>query len=180
MAPSDEAELSAMVATAALIDNRPCAFRYPRGQARGLIVPSSPDIITIGQGRIIRAGQKIAILSLGTALYTALEAADELAKQNITITIADARFAKPLDKQLIKELSQNHALLITIEEGAIGGFGSYIADYLNNEIISNCKVKNLYLPDIFIDQNSYENMIKEAQLDAPYLTKFILGLISTL
>src|SRR6202042_2380854 len=122
MAPSDEAELMHMISTAVSIDDRPSAFRYPRGEGTGVALPKTGEVLPIGEGRILREGNNIAILSLGTRLGDALKAADELAARGFPTTVADARFAKPIDTALVEQLARNHAVLITIEEAAIGGF----------------------------------------------------------
>ena len=130
MAAADEAELKHMVATAAAIDDRPSAFRYPRGEGIGVELPAEGQPLEIGKGRIVREGSAVAILSLGTRLHECLKAADQLAAFGLSTTVADARFAKPLDHDLIRRLAQNHEVLITIEEGSVGGFGSHVLQYL--------------------------------------------------
>ena len=130
MAPSDEAELVHMVATAAAIDDGPSALRYPRGEGTGIALPARGEILALGKGRILREGASVAILSLGTRLADALRAADELAARGLSTTVADARFAKPLDTGLIEQLARHHEVLITIEEGAAGGFGAAVMQHL--------------------------------------------------
>ena len=166
MVPSDEAELVRMVHTAAAIDNAPCAFRYPRGNVQGVAIPEHTKKLTIGKGRVIRSGSKVAILNLGTRLGEAIKAAEILLKNNLSITVADARFAKPLDTALIKELATRHELLITIEEGSSGGFGSHVLEYLtNNNLLKNLIVRVINYPDSFVEQDAQEEMNKKAGLD---------------
>ena len=168
MAPSDEAELRHMVATAVQIDDRPSAFRFPRGEGTGIALPAEGQPLEIGRGRILREGTGIAILSLGTRLGEALKAADQLAALGLPATVADARFAKPIDQALIRQLAANHAVLITIEEGAIGGFGSFVMQYLHRNGLADAglRVRSLTLPDRFIDQDTVDNMYAAAKLDA--------------
>lgn len=175
MAASDEAELAKMVATAANYNDGPIAFRYPRGEGTGIEIPENPQSLEIGKGRIIRKGSNIAILSLGTRLQEAKKAADILEKEGISLTIADARFAKPLDTALITELAKNHSILITLEEGAIGGFGSHVLQFLtdNNLLNGKLKVKSLCLPDHFIEQNNPHVMYDEAGLNADNIAQTI-------
>ena len=166
MAASDEAELVHMVATAVAYSDGPIAFRYPRGEGVGGDLPSEGIPIPIGEGRVIQEGGRVAILSFGAHLKEAIDASEELEQLGISVTIADARFAKPLDIDLIKILAENHELLITLEEGSIGGFGSHVVDWLlkNNLINNNLKVKSLFLPDRFIDQASPDVMYKDCLL----------------
>jgi 1-deoxy-D-xylulose-5-phosphate synthase len=168
MAPSDEAELVHMVATAVAIDDRPSALRYPRGEGRGVPMPEEGKPLEIGKGRIIREGSKIAILSYGTRLGECLKAADELNAYGLSTTVADARFAKPLDVDLILRLAREHEVLLTIEEGSIGGFGSYVMQSLAEHGVFDrgIKLRSLVLPDIFIDQDSPNAMYAQAGLDA--------------
>ena len=176
MAASDEAELARMVATAAAIDDRPSAFRYPRGDGVGIDIPHSPDPLEIGKGRIVREGSAVAILSLGTRLQEALKAADELAAHGLSTTVADARFAKPLDEDLIRRLAREHEVLITIEEGSVGGFGSHVLHFLANAGIldAGLKIRSMVLPDVFIDQNSPQKMYDQARLNAPQIVRTVL------
>ena len=176
MAAADEAELTHMVATAAAHNDGPSAVRYPRGEGTGVEIPENGQVLEIGKGRIIREGKQIAILSLGTRLEQALIAADEFAAKGLSCTVADARFAKPLDLEMIRKLALEHDVLITIEEGAIGGFGSHVLEYLSNEGLmeQGLKVRTLNLPDIFIDQNSPDEMYKEAGLMAADIVKTAL------
>jgi len=168
MAAADEAELVDMIATAASLDHCPSAVRYPRGEGVGVPLPEDGRILEIGKGRIIEKGSHIAILSLGTRLEEAKKAAEGLKAHGLTTTVADARFAKPLDVNMIRDLALNHEVLVTIEEGAIGGFGSHVLDYLSNEglLENGLKVRTLKLPDIFQDQNNPDVMYQEAGLCA--------------
>jgi 1-deoxy-D-xylulose-5-phosphate synthase len=168
MAAADEAELAHMVATAAAIDDRPSAFRYPRGDGTGVSMPDEGKPLEIGRGRILREGGSVALLSFGARLTECIKAADELAAQGIACTIADARFAKPLDRELILRLAQGHEMLLTIEEGSVGGFGSHVLEFLAREgmLERGLKVRPLVLPDLFIEQDSPANMYARAGLDA--------------
>ena len=168
MAASDEAELVRMINTAVSINDRPCAFRYPRGNGLGVELPEINEILELGKGKIVKEGSKIAILSFGTRLQECLKAADKLDAQGISTTVADARFAKPLDYKLIMDLCLHHEVLITIEEGSIGGFGSHIFQALSERGIfdKGLKIRSMILPDRFIDQDTSENMYKAAGLDA--------------
>jgi len=162
MAPSDEAELANMVTTAAAYDDGPIALRYPRGESTGINIPETPEILEIGKGRIVREGKDIAILSYGTRLEECMKAAEEL-----DATVADARFAKPLDETLIARLAKNHATLITIEEGSRGGFGAFVLDFLaNNDLMKDLKIRTLTLPDIFQDHNDPKKQYEDAGLTA--------------
>ena len=168
MAAADEAELSRMVATAVAYDEGPIAFRFPRGEGVGCEMPEQTLPIEIGKGRIIQEGSRVAILSFGTRLGEVCIAAEALTAQGITPTIADARFAKPLDRDLIMRLSKEHEVLLTIEEGAVGGFGSHVAQLLAEEGVFDVglKFRSMVLPDTFIDHASPEEMYKEAKLSA--------------
>jgi 1-deoxy-D-xylulose-5-phosphate synthase len=168
MAAADEVELSRMVATSALIDDRPSAFRYPRGNGTGIEMPADISALEIGKGRIVREGTSIAILSLGTRLEESLAAADALAAQGLSTTVADARFAKPLDEDLILRLAREHEVLITVEEGAQGGFGAFVLHMLADRgaLDRGLKIRTLTLPDIFQDQDSPAGMYATAGLDA--------------
>jgi 1-deoxy-D-xylulose-5-phosphate synthase len=167
MAPADEAELKHMVRTAAAYDDGPIAFRYPRGEGVGIEMPERGEILPIGKGRIVKQGTKIALLSFGTRLADALLAAEDLDAAGLSTTVADARFCKPLDKAMISELAATHEVLITIEEGAVGGFGSHVLHYLSNEglLDNGLKVRSLVMPDIFMDQAKPEIMVAKAGLD---------------
>jgi 1-deoxy-D-xylulose-5-phosphate synthase len=168
MAAADEAELVHMVATAAAIDDRPCAFRYPRGEGVGVELPAEGIPLEIGKGRIMREGHTVALLSFGTRLAQCLKAADELAAHGLSTTVADARFAKPLDSDLVLRLARAHAVLITIEEGTIGGFGSHVLQTLaeHGALDRGLKVRSMVLPDVFIDHDSPDRMYAFAKLDA--------------
>lgn len=176
MAAADEAELRHMVATATLIDDRPCALRYPRGEGIRVDMPNKGVELEIGRGRVIRQGGKVAILSLGTRLKEALIAADQLDSMGFTTTVADARFVKPLDTDLVTQLSRNHNILVTVEEGSIGGFGSYVLEHLvNSGLLDNgMKVRTMTLPDSFIDQDTPEKMYDKAKLNAAHIVDKVL------
>ena len=176
MAAADEAELCRMVATAAAYDNGPIAFRFPRGEGVGCEMPEQALPLEIGKGRIIQDGLKVAILSFGTRLGEVRIAAETLALQGITPTIADARFAKPLDRDMILKLATDHEVLITIEEGAIGGFGSHVAQLLAEEAVfdSGLKFRSMVLPDTFIDHASPTDMYREAKLSAQDIHQKVL------
>jgi 1-deoxy-D-xylulose-5-phosphate synthase len=168
MAPSDEAELMHAVATAAAIDDRPSAFRYPRGEGTGVALPTAGEILSLGKGRILREGTNIAILSLGTRLGDALKAADELAARGFPTTVADARFAKPVDTALIEQLARNHQVLITIEEASIGGFSAQVMHHLawKGLLDKGLKVRPMVMPDAYIDQASQAKQLADAGLSA--------------
>ncbi|MBW0004788.1 MAG: 1-deoxy-D-xylulose-5-phosphate synthase [Hyphomicrobiales bacterium] len=168
MAPADEAELVHMVATAAAHDEGPIAFRFPRGEGFGVEMPSEGTPVPLGRGRILREGTRIAILSYGTRLGEALKAASELEARGLSTTVADARFAKPLDRDLILRLARAHEILITIEEGSIGGFGSHVLQALlkSGKLDNALKVRTMVLPDRFIDQDKPDIMYAKAGLDA--------------
>jgi len=168
MAAADEAELVHMVATAAAHDRGPIALRYPRGEGVGVKLPARGEPLLIGKGRVLREGSRIAILSLGARLAEALKAAEELAARGLSTTVADARFAKPLDRELILRLAADHELLITIEEGAIGGFGAHALTLLSDEgaLDNGLKVRSMTLPDVFQEHDKPERMYAAAGLDA--------------
>ena len=168
MAAADEAELVHMVATAAGIDDRPSALRYPRGEGIGITLPERGIPLEIGKGRIVREGSKVALLSFGTRLSECLKAADELAGYGLPTTVADARFAKPLDTDLVLRLAREHEVLITIEEGSVGGFGAYVLQALtdNAALENGLKVRTMTLPDVFIDQDTPAAMYATAGLDS--------------
>jgi len=175
MAAADEAELARMVATAAAHDSGPIAFRYPRGEATGIAIPDPVLPLEIGKGRVIRKGSKIALLSYGTRLGECLTAATQLDNLGLSTTVADARFAKPLDTEMVRELAQEHDVLITIEEGATGGFGGFVMQELANtgQFDHGLKFRTMVLPDIFIDQDSPANMYKQAGLDADSIVETV-------
>ena len=168
MAPSDEAELMHTVATAAAIDDRPSAFRYPRGEGTGVVLPTQGEVMTLGKGRIMREGSSIAILSLGPRLADAMKAADELAARGLTCTVADARFVKPLDTAMVEQLAKHHEVLITIEEGSIGGFGAAVLHHLawKGLLDNGLKVRPMVLPDVYLDHDSQAKQLAAAGLTA--------------
>ncbi len=168
MAAGDEAELMHMTATAVAYDEGPIAFRYPRGEGVGVDLPDRGKVLEIGKGRIVREGTKVALLAYGGRLAEALKAADTLESQGLSTTVADARFAKPLDHELIMELVKNHEVLVTIEEGSVGGFGAFVLHYLAEQGVldAGLKVRTMTLPDIFQDQDSPAKMYDTAQLNA--------------
>ena len=176
MAAADEAELAHMVATAAEIDDRPSAFRYPRGEGLGVPLPETPAPLEIGKGRIVREGSVVAVLSFGGRLAEALKSADELAEYGLSPTVADARFAKPLDEELIIDLVNQHDVLITIEEGARGGFGAFVLHMLAEKGVLDrgLKIRTMTLPDMFQDQDSPYQMYETAELNAKHITATIL------
>jgi 1-deoxy-D-xylulose-5-phosphate synthase len=168
MAAADEAELVHMVATQVAIDDGPSALRYPRGDGVGVEMPEFGVPLEIGKGRIVREGSKVALLSLGTRLDEAMKAADMLAAHGLSATVADARFAKPLDTRLVLDLAKNHEVLITVEEGSIGGFGALVMQTLaeNGALDRGLRLRAMVLPDRFIDQDSPAAMYAAAGLDA--------------
>ena len=168
MAASDEAELVRMINTSVEINDRPSAFRYPRGNGIGVQIPSIKEVLEIGKARIIKEGKKVALLNFGTRLEQCKKASDDLIIKGIDCTIVDARFAKPLDEKLIMEVATNHEVLITIEEGSIGGFGSHVMQLLSDRGVfdTGLKFRSMILPDIFIDQDTPEKMYVTAGLDS--------------
>ncbi len=168
MAASDEAELVKMINTSVEINDRPSAFRYPRGNGIGIELPSINESLEIGKARLIREGKKVALLNFGTRLEECKKASEKLITKGINCTIVDARFAKPLDEKLIMELATNHEVLITIEEGSIGGFGSHVMKLLSDRGVfdTGLKFRSMILPDIFIDQDTPEKMYEIAGLDS--------------
>jgi len=179
MAAADEAELVRMVATAAAHDEGPIAFRFPRGEGVGVEIPSDAAPLEIGRGRIIQAGQGVAILSFGTRLAEVEKACEALGGKGITPTVADARFAKPLDRDMILKLAEDHDALITIEEGAVGGFGSHVAQFLAEEGVFDrgLKYRSMVLPDIFIDQASPRDMYEVAGMNAEHIEAKVLDVL---
>ena len=177
MAAADEAELAHMIATATAIDDRPSAFRFPRGDGVGVTIPDLAEPLEIGRGRVIREGTAVAILSLGTRLADSLKAADLLAARGFSTTVADARFAKPLDVDLLLRLAREHEVLITVEEGAVGGFGAFALHALaeHGALDHGLKVRTLTLPDIFQDQDKPELMYATAGLDAEGIARAALN-----
>jgi 1-deoxy-D-xylulose-5-phosphate synthase len=173
MASGDEAELVHMTATAAAYDEGPIAFRYPRGEGVGVDMPEQGKILEIGKGRIMREGTKVAILSLGGRLVEALKAADTLEAQGISTTVADARFAKPLDHDLIMRLVREHEAVITVEEGSRGGFGAFVLHFLAETglLDSGVKIRTMHLPDVFQDHDSPQKMYDYARLNAVHIVE---------
>ncbi|HXI86285.1 MAG TPA: 1-deoxy-D-xylulose-5-phosphate synthase [Parvularculaceae bacterium] len=176
MAAGDEADLMHMTATAAAYDEGPIAFRYPRGEGVGIDLPERGKVLEIGKGRIMREGSSIAILSLGTRLQEAMKAADALETHGLTATVADARFAKPLDHDLIRQLARHHEVLVTIEEGSRGGFGAFVLHFLSDQgmLDGGLKVRTMTLPDVFQDQDKPEKMYDKARLNAPHIVETAL------
>ena len=179
MAAADEAELTHMVATAVAHDSGPIALRYPRGEGTGIAIPDVPQVLEIGKGRIVREGSRIAILSYGTRLAECMTAADQLETLGLSTTVADARFAKPLDTALIERLADEHEVLITIEEGSVGGFGAMVLHSLaeRGRLDHGLKVRTMTLPDIYIDQDTPQSMYKQAGLDADSIVEKIFEVI---
>ena len=179
MAPADEAELVHMVKTAAEYNEGPIAFRYPRGEGVGVELPNAADKLEIGKGRIINNGSKVAILCFGTRLKEVLKASELLRPMGLDITVADARFAKPLDHDLIELLCSEHEVLITVEEGAIGGFGSHVVQYAAERglLDNGLKFRSMFLPDIFIDQASQSDMYNVAELNSEHIVNKVLETI---
>ena len=180
MAAADEAELVHMVATAAAHDDGPIAFRFPRGEGEGVELPERGQVLEIGKGRMIREGARVAILSFGTRLGEVLRACESLGQKGITPTVADARFAKPLDRDLILQLASEHEALITIEEGAVGGFGSHVAQLLAEEGVFDhgLKFRSMVFPDTFIDQASPRDMYDIAAMNAPHIEAKVLEVLN--
>ncbi len=181
MAAADEAELVHMVATAVAYDEGPIAFRYPRGEGVGIDMPAQGEVLPIGRGRVLREGNKVALLSFGTRLAEALKAAEDLSARGISTTVADARFAKPLDLDLIRRLVQHHELLITLEEGSVGGFGSFVSQAILEEGLLDgraprgFKLRSMVLPDLFIDHDKPEKLYAQAGLDAKGIIAKVLA-----
>ncbi|AKM08965.1 1-deoxy-D-xylulose-5-phosphate synthase [Croceicoccus naphthovorans] len=176
MAAADEAELVHMTYTAALHDSGPIAFRYPRGAGTGVAMPETPKQLEIGKGRIVREGSKVAILSLGTRLAEALKAADQLDAKGLSATVADMRFAKPLDEDLIRRLATSHDVVITLEEGSIGGLGAHVLTLASDEglLDTGLKIRTMRLPDLFQDHDAPEKQYDEAGLNAPHIVDTVL------
>jgi len=176
MAPADEAELVHAVATAASIDDGPCAFRYPRGEGVGVDLPEVGEVMEIGKGRMIREGSTVALLSLGTRLTEAEKAADELTGMGLSVSLADARFAKPLDEEMIGALAKGHEVLITIEDGSVGGFGAQVMQYLSSQGLmdNGLKFRSLVMADKFLDQDSVSNQYDASGLNAPQIVETVL------
>ncbi len=182
MAAADEAELTHMVATAAAIDDRPSAIRYPRGAGVGVPIPERGEVLEIGKGRVVREGTTVALLAYGTRLGECLKAADELAARGLSATVADARFAKPLDEDLIRRLAREHEVLVTIEEGAIGGFGSHVLQFLalDGLLDGGLKVRPMMLPDRFVDHGTPDGMYADAGLTADDVVATVLTALGRL
>ncbi|MDF3047938.1 MAG: 1-deoxy-D-xylulose-5-phosphate synthase [Candidatus Midichloriaceae bacterium] len=182
MAPSDEVEFVRMLATSMNINDRPSAIRYPRGEGVGLPLPEELKPIAIGKGKVVKKGAKVAVLNLGTRMQEVLKASNILKSDNINITIADARFAKPLDHNLIRELAKNHEVLITIEEGSVGGFGSWVAKFLEDEGLldsGHLKFRSMCLPDEFTDHDTPNNMYELARLNSSSIVQKVKSLLGT-
>ena len=175
MAAADEADLARMVATSVAYDESPLGFRYARGEATGIEIPENPEILNIGKGRILREGTRIALLSYGTRLGEAIMAAEQLETLGLSATVADARFAKPLDSDLVCRLADEHEVLITIEEGSVGGFGAFVLHDLakNGRLDNGLKIRTMTLPDLYIDQDTPANMYKQAGLDADSIVEVV-------
>jgi 1-deoxy-D-xylulose-5-phosphate synthase len=176
MAAADEAELVHMVHTAAQYDAGPIAFRYPRGNGVGVPLPETPELLPIGKGRIVREGTKVAILSLGTRLAEALKAAETLEAKGLSTTVADLRFAKPLDSELIRKLMLSHEVIVTVEEGSIGGLGAHVLTLASDEGLTDAglKIRTMRLPDVFQDHDKPEKQYDEAGLNAPQIVDTVL------
>jgi len=181
MAASDEAELVRMVNTAVKINDRPCAFRYPRGNGIGIELPNMSEVLEIGKGRIIRQGKQAAILCLGARLEECKKAAEILSSKGIELTIIDARFAKPLDEKLIMEVATSHEVIITIEEGSIGGFGSHVAQLFSERGVfdKGLKFRSMIFPDLFLDQDTPDTMYKKAGLDCNSIVEKIENVLKS-
>jgi 1-deoxy-D-xylulose-5-phosphate synthase len=179
MAPSDEAELVRMINTAVTINDRPSAFRYPRGNGYGVNLPGINEVLEIGKGKLVKKGTKVCLLSLGTRLQECIKAAQQLDAKGISTTVIDARFAKPLDEQLILDSAKSHEVLITIEEGSIGGFGSHVSHLLAERGIfdKGLKFRSMILPDVFIEQDTPERMYDVAELNASHISKKALEVL---
>ena len=175
MAAADEADLARMVATSVAYNEGPMGFRYARGEATGIDIPENPEILNIGKGRILREGTRIALLSYGTRLGEAMLAAEQLDTLGLSATVADARFAKPLDSELVCRLADEHEVLITIEEGSVGGFGAFVLHDLakNGRLDNGLKIRTMTLPDSYIDQDTPANMYKQAGLDADSIVETV-------
>jgi 1-deoxy-D-xylulose-5-phosphate synthase len=177
MAAADELDLMNMVATQVAIDDRPSALRYPRGEGIGLALPARGEILPIGKGRIVREGSKVAILSYGARLQECLKAADELGARGLSTTVADARFCKPLDTDLVRRLAAEHEVLVTIEEGAIGGFASHVLHYLATTglLDTGLKIRPMILPDKLIDHDKPQLQYDVAGLNAKHIVATALA-----
>src|SRR5262249_46485017 len=176
-AAAAEAELGPRVATAAAVNDRPSAFRYPRGEGSGVPMPAEGKALSIGRGRVLREGTAAAILSFGARLSECMRAADDLAAHGLSVTVADARFAKPLDRELFLRLSRQRELLVSVEEGSVGGFGSHVLELLAREGVLDrgLKIRPMVLPDAFIDQDSPSTMYAKAGLDRKGIVATVLS-----
>jgi 1-deoxy-D-xylulose-5-phosphate synthase len=181
MAPADEAELVHMVATAAAFDEGPCAFRYPRGEGVGVDMPVRGEILPIGKGRVLREGTKIALLAYGTRLQDCLEAAEELSSHGLSTTVADARFAKPLDEELVRRLAAEHEVLVTVEEGSVGGFGAQVVQFLamQGTFDRGLRFRPMVMPDTFLDQDTPQRQVEIAGLSASGIVATALSALGT-
>ncbi len=177
MAPSDEAELKHMIATSVAIDDRPSAIRFPRGEGHGVAMPASGEILSIGKGRIVREGTSVALLSYGSRLQDCLSAADRLVAHGLSATVADARFAKPLDTELVRRLAREHAMLVTVEEASPQSFGAIVLEFLAREglLDNGLKIRPLTMPDVFFEQDKPEAQVKAAGLDADGIVSTVLA-----
>ena len=176
MAAADEAELVNMVATAVAIDDRPCAFRYPRSSGVGIALPSPPEVLPLGRGRVVRQGTRAALLSYGARLSDCLKAAEILDTEGLSTTVADARFAKPIDADLLRRLAAEHEVLVTIEEGAIGGFATQVMHVLaeGGAFDSGLVFRPLVMPDAFLDHDTPERQVRTAGLDGTHIAATVL------
>jgi 1-deoxy-D-xylulose-5-phosphate synthase len=176
MAPADEAELVHMTYTAAEHDSGPIAFRYPRGGGTGVALPETPELLEIGKGRVVRDGAKVALLSLGTRLAEAEKAADALEAKGLSTTVADLRFAKPLDTALIDRLMRTHEVVVTIEEASIGGLGAHVLTHASDEglLDAGLKIRTMRLPDLFQDHDDPVKQYDAAGLNAPHIVDTVL------
>ena len=176
MAAADEAELVHMTYTAACHDSGPIAFRYPRGTGTGVALPEVPELLEIGKGRVVREGSKIALLSLGTRLAEAEKAADQLEAKGLSTTVADLRFAKPLDSEMIERLIRTHEVVVTVEEGSIGGLGAHVLTLASDLGLTDAglKIRTLRLPDVFQDHDAPDKQYDEAGLNAPHIVDTVL------
>ena len=180
MAASDESELVKMINTSVDINDRPSAFRYPRGNGFGIMLPDNSEKIEIGKGRIIQEGKKIALINFGARLNECKIAAQNLEKKGLSITIVDARFCKPLDENLMWQVARNHEILISIEEGSIGGFGSHLSKFLSDKsLLEKIKFRSMILPDRFIEHNDPKKMYEEAGLDSQAIENKIYDIIDS-
>ena len=177
MAPSDEAELRHMIATAVAIDDAPSAVRFPRGEGTGVALPERGEVLPIGKGRIVREGTAVALLAYGSRLAACLQAADRLAAHGLSATVADARFAKPLDHDLVRRLAREHPMLVTVEEASPQSFGAIVLEFLAREglLDHGLKIRPLTMPDQFFEQDKPEEQIRAARLDADGIVATVLA-----